>query len=125
MYKRLTINRRTDREAQESLPGVNKAEVVANSPLRSKSPIQESKHRNEQNPELNKRAPVTSTRITRQLLQDSPSVNPTPALAILHAESDIYSNAQPTLDPESVERFCQVWAEVGRAILARRSKVTE
>jgi hypothetical protein len=26
------------------------------------------------------------------------------------------------LDPESIERFCQVWAEVGRAIILRRNQ---
>jgi hypothetical protein len=30
------------------------------------------------------------------------------------------ANTQPTIDPESIERFCRTWAEVGQAILARR-----
>ncbi len=35
----------------------------------------------------------------------------------------VYADAQPNPDPEIVERFCQAWAEVGRAILARRGRV--
>ena len=34
----------------------------------------------------------------------------------------ICDDAQPVLDSESIERFCRIWAEVGRAILARRSR---
>ena len=34
----------------------------------------------------------------------------------------ICTDAYPIVDPESVERFRRVWAGVGRAILARRSK---
>ena len=36
----------------------------------------------------------------------------------------ICTDAQPVLDPESVSRFCQVWAEVGRAILSRRAQAS-
>ena len=32
------------------------------------------------------------------------------------------ADASPIVDPEAVERLCQVWAEVGRAILLRRSQ---
>lgn len=46
----------------------------------------------------------------------------TPGLAISPLVERICADAQPVLDPESVEHFCQVWAEVGRAILTRRSK---
>lgn len=31
-------------------------------------------------------------------------------------------DAQSYLDPDSMKRFCQVWGEVGRAILGRRDK---
>ncbi len=55
---------------------------------------------------------------------DTP-VSQTPGLAIPAPYERICADAQPVLDPESVKRFCQVWAEVGRAILARRSKQNE
>jgi hypothetical protein len=43
-------------------------------------------------------------------------------LAIHASVERICGDAQPALDPESVERFCQVWAEIGRAILLRRNQ---
>jgi len=42
-------------------------------------------------------------------------------LAIHALDERICTDAQ-SLDPESIERFCQVWAEVGRAILLRRKQ---
>jgi hypothetical protein len=44
-----------------------------------------------------------------------------PELAISPPLSDEYKGAPPLPDPETLERFCRVWAEVGRAILVRRS----
>jgi hypothetical protein len=41
-------------------------------------------------------------------------------LAILASNERICTNAQTCLDPDSIRRFCQVWGEVGRAILGRR-----
>jgi hypothetical protein len=43
-------------------------------------------------------------------------------LAILSKKINICADAQPVLDPESIERFCQIWAEVGKAILLRRTQ---
>ena len=47
-----------------------------------------------------------------------------PGLAIIASNERICTDAQPCLDPDSIKRFCQVWGDVGRAILARRSCVT-
>ena len=47
-----------------------------------------------------------------------------PKLAISGSIEHECDDAQPCLDPDSIKRFCQVWGEVGRAILARRSCVT-
>ena len=47
-----------------------------------------------------------------------------PKLAIPGSDERICNDAQPSLDPDIIRRFCQVWGEVGRAILARRSCVT-
>jgi hypothetical protein len=55
-------------------------------------------------------------------LQDGSATCGRSTLAILPKKSDVCTDAQPVLDPESVERLCRVWAEVGRAILGRRSK---
>lgn len=41
-------------------------------------------------------------------------------LAITKSDTHICTDAQPTLDAGEVERFNQVWAEVGRTILTRR-----
>ena len=41
-------------------------------------------------------------------------------LAIHPAKSDVFIDVQSVYDSESSERFCRVWAEVGRAILVRR-----
>jgi hypothetical protein len=46
----------------------------------------------------------------------------TKELAILASNERICTDAQPSLDPDSIRRFCQVWGEVGRAILNRRDK---
>jgi len=46
-----------------------------------------------------------------------------PGLAIAAPVERTCVDAQPVLDPESIERFCRVWADVGRAILKRRSTV--
>lgn len=43
-------------------------------------------------------------------------------LAMSVPEERTCDDAQAVLDPESVERFCRIWAEVGRAILTRRSR---
>ena len=43
-------------------------------------------------------------------------------LAISGSNERICTDAQPSLDPDSIRRFCQVWGEVGRAILNRRDK---
>ena len=43
-------------------------------------------------------------------------------LAISVSNERIYTDAQSYLDPDSIKRFCQVWGEVGRAILNRRGK---
>ena len=45
-------------------------------------------------------------------------------LAISASNEPICSNAQTCFDPDSIRRFCQVWGEVGQAILARRSCAT-
>lgn len=45
-------------------------------------------------------------------------------LAIPMPDERIYPDARAIVDPEAVERMCRVWAEAGRAILARRSRVT-
>lgn len=50
------------------------------------------------------------------------AITPSTELAISPSLSDEYQGAPPPPDPETVERFCRVWAEVGRAILIRRSK---
>ena len=41
-------------------------------------------------------------------------------LAISVSNERICTDAQPCLDPDSIKRFCQIWGEVGRAILNRR-----
>jgi len=41
-------------------------------------------------------------------------------LAITPSNERICGDAQPSLDPDSIRRFCQVWGEIGRAILNRR-----
>ena len=46
----------------------------------------------------------------------------TPGLAKTAPVERICADAQPVVDTESVERFCRVWAEVGRAILLRRKQ---
>ena len=51
----------------------------------------------------------------------SPSAFTPPVLAKASQGERICADA-PSMDPASVERLCLVWAEVGRAILARRSK---
>jgi hypothetical protein len=48
-------------------------------------------------------------------------INMTQELAMPASVERICTDAQPVLDPEAVERFCRVWAGVGRAILTRRS----
>jgi hypothetical protein len=48
--------------------------------------------------------------------------NDIPELAIPGSNEPIFNNAQPYLDTDSIRRFCQVWGEVGRAILGRRSR---
>jgi hypothetical protein len=45
-------------------------------------------------------------------------------LAMSASNERICNDAQPCLDPDSIKRFCQVWGEVGQAILARRSCAT-
>ena len=45
-------------------------------------------------------------------------------LAMPTSVKHICCDAHP-IDPESFERFCQVWAEVVSAILARRSRSNE
>ena len=67
--------------------------------------------------------PLPSERTTDQLRQAVPLVTPAPGLAMPAPVERIWADAQPVVDTESVERFCRVWAEVGRAILARRSKL--
>jgi len=44
------------------------------------------------------------------------------ALAIPASIEHECDDAQPVLDPDYIKRFCQVWGEVGRAILNRRDK---
>ena len=51
-------------------------------------------------------------------------INEVPELAILASNERICSDTQVILDPDSIRRFCQVWGEVGRAILGRRNIVT-
>ena len=46
----------------------------------------------------------------------------TPGLAMSASVERNCADAQAVLDPEFIERFCQVWAEVGRAILLRREQ---
>jgi hypothetical protein len=43
-------------------------------------------------------------------------------LAIPALPERICDDAQPILDAESINHFCQTWAEVGRAILLRRKQ---
>ena len=45
-------------------------------------------------------------------------------LAIPGSSEHQCDDAQPVLDPDYIKRFCQVWGEVGRAILGRRNIVT-
>ena len=45
-------------------------------------------------------------------------------LAISSSNDRICNDAQPSLDPDYIKHFCQVWGDVGQAILARRSCVT-
>ncbi len=59
---------------------------------------------------------------TKQLHQTELSVGDMPALAIHATQSVNVTDAQSVIDPEAINRFCQIWAGVGRAILARRSK---
>jgi hypothetical protein len=68
-----------------------------------------------------KLAKIRTTQSTPSKLE----VNFTPKLAMSAPVEHICTDAQPFLDPEAIERFCRVWAEVGRAILARRSKSSE
>ena len=51
-------------------------------------------------------------------------IKQTPELAITGSNEPICGNAQTCLDPDSIRRFCQVWGEVGRAILGRRNIIT-
>ena len=51
-------------------------------------------------------------------------VGDSPKLAISGSIEHECDDAQICLDPDSIRRFCQVWGEVGRAILGRRSCVT-
>jgi hypothetical protein len=62
--------------------------------------------------------------VTEQHHHTELSAKNAPRLAISASNEPICTDAQPTLDPKSINRFCRIWAEVGRAILARRSKVT-
>ncbi len=43
-------------------------------------------------------------------------------LAIQGSNEHECNDAQTCLDPDSIRRFCQVWGEVGRAVLGRRDK---
>ena len=45
-----------------------------------------------------------------------------PELAIPGSIEHECDDTQLCLDPDSIGRFCQVWGEVGRAILNRRDK---
>ena len=49
-------------------------------------------------------------------------VGDSPKLAIIASNERICDDAQPCLDPDYIRRFCQVWGDVGRAILNRREK---
>jgi len=56
------------------------------------------------------------------LLEPNSKVEDIPELAISVSNERICTDAQPCLDPDSIKRFCQIWGEVGRAILNRREK---
>jgi hypothetical protein len=51
-----------------------------------------------------------------------PARLPTRKLAIHTPDERKCADAQPVFDSESIERFCRVWAEAGRAILLRRNQ---
>ncbi len=67
-------------------------------------------------------APLRSAGIMGQLRRTGTSVSEKPELAIPGSLEHICPDAPSIVEPESVERFCRIWAEVGRAILARRSR---
>ena len=68
---------------------------------------------------------VNSVPFEENTEQKTPTVNRKKGLAMTAPEEHTCTDAQPVLDPESIKRFCRIWAEVGRAILARRSKSNE
>jgi len=57
-------------------------------------------------------------------LSSSHSKNEPNQLAILALNEDECNDAQLCLDPDSIGRFCQVWGEIGQAILGRRNIIT-
>jgi hypothetical protein len=58
------------------------------------------------------------------VMESNLKVGYVPELAISASNEPICSNAQTCFDPDSIRRFCQVWGEVGRAILGRRNMIT-
>ena len=63
--------------------------------------------------------------LTTPVPPDALSNNPLSALmglAIPASPEPICDDTYPTIDHDAVDRLCPVWAEVGRAILARRQQ---
>lgn len=63
---------------------------------------------------------LTSERVLDPDRQAMPAVLPS-GVAIRPPVERTCDDAGSAIDPEIVERLCRKWAEVGRAILARRS----
>jgi len=55
-------------------------------------------------------------------LEQNLTTDDVPELAISGSIEHECGDAQPCLDQDSIRRFCQVWGEIGRAILNRREK---
>lgn len=68
-------------------------------------------------------SPVTSGPTSGEPLRRGLPVGEADELAMSAPPERTYSDACATIDAGAAERLCQKWAEVGRAILARRTKM--
>ena len=74
--------------------------------------------------ENNSEMPSPSLGATQVGSQHVSSEGPPDPLATSAQLEHTCADAYPTCDPQAIERLCQIWAEVGQAILARRKIAT-